>query len=55
MIKQPIYKNRIEVVCEEFWNLSPREQEFIIEVGEIKDEDLTEEQKKRINMLYVNA
>ena len=52
-MKQAIYKNRLDVVLEEMNNLTKTEEEYINEIKLVKEENLTDVQKKIINMLYV--
>ena len=49
------YKNRIDVILEELDQFLDEEKDFINDIKNIKDEDLTEHQKERINILYVKA
>jgi len=53
MIKQQIYKNRIDVVLEGMNALVEDDRDFINEVKIIPEGSLTKDQKERINKLYI--
>lgn len=53
-MKKPVYTNRIETILEEKKEMNVSEINFFKEISKIKEEDLTEQQKKRINMIYVS-